>query len=357
MTNLIRYDAACRALAEAVAVDEVKDIRDKAVAMQVYAQQAKDRSLIENATEIRMRAERRAGELLREMEKNKGAAGGGTKKGSRGRLVQPRDTAPKLADIGVSKTQSSRWQRLADLDSKTFEGTVAAARKKAASGLEIVHRGLKQREERAAYADRIYQGRTVDDFKVLAAGGARFGVIYVDVPSRFETYSDEGKQRSAERYYDTPALDQLIAMGPLVRSLAAPDCALFFWTSGALDKQAQQIIEAWEWGYSTWGFVWIKTKSNDLVDPESLTDSDLANPGLGYSTRANAEVVLLGKRGKPRRLNTDVNQIVLALRGEHPEKPEEVARRIERLPRPLSRIVCPPRAARVDGVGQRGRAG
>ena len=31
---------------------------------------------IEHATEIRMRAEIRAGELLREMEKNKGAAGG-----------------------------------------------------------------------------------------------------------------------------------------------------------------------------------------------------------------------------------------------------------------------------------------
>ena len=35
--TLVRYDAMCAAIAEAHAIDEVKDLRDKAAALQAYA--------------------------------------------------------------------------------------------------------------------------------------------------------------------------------------------------------------------------------------------------------------------------------------------------------------------------------
>ena len=41
-TSLVRYDAMCRAIDAAFEVDEVKDIRDKAIALETYARQAKN---------------------------------------------------------------------------------------------------------------------------------------------------------------------------------------------------------------------------------------------------------------------------------------------------------------------------
>jgi hypothetical protein len=111
--QLVRYDAARHALQTAVSVDEVKDIRDKAAAMAAYARQANDTELVQWATEIRVRAERRAGQMLAEMPKAKGAAAGGEKDGPRGNYVVPRDSAPTLETLGISKNQSSRWQKLA----------------------------------------------------------------------------------------------------------------------------------------------------------------------------------------------------------------------------------------------------
>jgi N6-adenosine-specific RNA methylase IME4 len=214
------------------------------------------------------------------------------------------------------------------LDPHTFELRVLAARKKATNGLDGVYREIRQRAERAAYESRIKDGCTVDDLRALAASGYKAAVIYADVPSHFMTYSGEGKMRSAERHYDTSSLDEIKAMAPLIQTLAAKDCALLYWTSGALAEQAHEIIRAWSFAYKTWAFIWIKTTPN--VEVITLDGSGL-HWGMGYTTRANAEVVLLATRGAPTRLNNDVHQVVIAPAMEHSVKPEEVARRIERL--------------------------
>jgi hypothetical protein len=70
---LFRYDAACRAVAECVRVDEAKDIRDKAEAIRVYARQVKNPQLEADAWAIRKRAERQIGKLSLALDTAQGA--------------------------------------------------------------------------------------------------------------------------------------------------------------------------------------------------------------------------------------------------------------------------------------------
>ena len=121
MSALAKYDAARYALSIAVEVDEVKDIRDKAEAMAAYARQAKDTELVQWATEIKVRAERRAGQMLAEMPKAQGELRNSSRSHD--------GTATKtLADIGITKNESSRWQKLAAVTDTQFEEAVQAAK-------------------------------------------------------------------------------------------------------------------------------------------------------------------------------------------------------------------------------------
>jgi N6-adenosine-specific RNA methylase IME4 len=326
MRALLRYDAAKRALAEAHRVDEVKDIRDKAVAMQAYAKQAKDTTLIVQATEIRMRAECRAGELLIEMADRKERHNG---RNVKGKTVQglPRVTpekAPKLADLGINKTQSSRWQKLAALDADTFEAKVEAASKRAYDN--VARRFIKAEEiKHAKERPRLIEhGCTVDDLFALIASGRRFGVIYADPPWPWNTWggSPAGKIHSApDNHYNTQTIDEIIKLP--VAQLAADNCALLLWCTAAHIAIGTHTgtIEAWGFRSCTKAFCWIKQAQN----------GGPRNSGQGYYTLANSEDVFLGIKGSPLRLANDVHQVVMAPVGEHSAKPEEVRRCIERL--------------------------
>ena len=331
--QLDKYDAAVHALAEAKRIDDVKSIRDKAVALKVYARQAKDRRLIESAAAIQLRAERRAGELLLQSEKNKGSRGHGRPPRLGGRRQRPpkKDETPKLADLGISKSQSSNWQDLARLDTGTFETHVAEAQGKARRSLDGIHRELKRQQKREAYRARIEHGCIVDDLRELVDSGRKFGVIYADFPWDYETFFDKGKDRSAAQHYDTLGIAEIDAITPLLWGLAAPNCAFFSWATWAHYPLALKVDAACGFQYSTCAFVWVKTNPTagapELAD---LKDTDL-HFGMGHVTRLGSEPVLLGLRGAPVRLNNDVRQVVLAPVGEHSEKPDEVRRRIERL--------------------------
>ena len=126
--GLVRYDAMCLAIAESHRVDEVKDIRDKMIAIEAYAKQARNLDAENKAAEIRIRAERRTGELLREMKEagqrqTKGDNGRNSRAMSRATTLPP-TPPPSLKDLGITRDQSSKWQQLANVPQKEFERAV-----------------------------------------------------------------------------------------------------------------------------------------------------------------------------------------------------------------------------------------
>lgn len=122
-TQLIRYEAACHALAECKAIDEVKTWHDKAAAMQAYGRMAKDKTLEVDAAEIRIRAERRLGELIAQQKETVGLQAGARGIGKKVEF-QEGTPLPTLADAGIDKKLSSRAQKMAAVPEAEFEKEV-----------------------------------------------------------------------------------------------------------------------------------------------------------------------------------------------------------------------------------------
>jgi hypothetical protein len=88
------------------------------------------------------------GQLLIEMAESGERAVRGEAQKSHGATFQP----ASLSDLGVTKTQSSRWQKLAVLDDDDFHARSAAAKKHAVSSVEATagERTTERKERRAA---------------------------------------------------------------------------------------------------------------------------------------------------------------------------------------------------------------
>lgn len=115
------YDRAKQALAQAATVDEVKELRDKSIAMAMYAKQAKETELEIHAREIRLRAERRLGQMLAEMKKaGQLSKGGGDQKSNHRGSKDPSDLMT-LESQGIDKNLAKRARALASITEASFE--------------------------------------------------------------------------------------------------------------------------------------------------------------------------------------------------------------------------------------------
>lgn len=161
-----------------------------------------------------------------------------------------------------------------------------------------------------------------------------YQIIVCDPPWRFETYSEKGKlKKSAELHYKTMTIDYIRDMP--VQDLAAPDCALFLWTTAPMLPEAMDILEGWEFQYKSFG-VWGKLTRNGKIAF-----------GTGYRLRNSHEPYLLAVRGNPKNTRGERSLLLEPVR-EHSRKPEGFYKMVER---------WLPDARRLDIFGREARPG
>ena len=144
---------------------------------------------------------------------------------------------------------------------------------------------------------------------------SKYNVILLDCPWRYLDKAGAG-ERGVDYKYSTMSMNDLRHMR--VRALAAENCAMFMWATSPLLPDAIDLMRSYGFQYKTIAFTWIKTnkKSGTLFW------------GMGHSSRANGEFVLLGMKGKVPRVSAGVHSVVMAPVGKHSAKPDLVRDRI-----------------------------
>ena len=154
----------------------------------------------------------------------------------------------------------------------------------------------------------------------------KYNIIYADPPWAYRVWSDKGKRRSAESHYSTMSLEDIKSLP--VEKLADKDCALFMWITVPLLREAWDVVESWGFTYKSVAFVWVKQNKKT---PSLFW-------GMGYWTRANAELCIIATKGSPKRQSRSVHQIIMSPIEQHSKKPDEIRDRIVALMGDVPRI-------------------
>ena len=156
--------------------------------------------------------------------------------------------------------------------------------------------------------------------------GKKYKIIYADPPWQYRVYSKKGQGRSAENHYHTMNIKDIMALP--VDKIADKDCILFLWITFPCLKEGIEVMERWGFKYKTCGFNWVRRNKKE----------NTYFMGLGFWTRSNSEVCLIGTKGQPKRVSKSVSQICDARIMEHSRKPAEIRERIVELCGELPRI-------------------
>jgi len=295
MNDIAQWDALKTAIDQAHSIFDLKGIRDQAEAYRYALKLAGEApEMVRKACQIKLRAERRAGELIKIMEK--------APPGPHTAIRYQADTmrVPTYEEQGISKLDASKWQRIAAIDKEDFETWIEKAPDISTAKALSFAKEFTPKAEKAP--------KPVSEFS------GRYAVILAD-PANTETdllslrlKSDDGDKTVAD--------------------ISEPNALLFFWSKAEVLEKSIKIMSSWGFQYETVAFTWIKR------------DRD-GNPHLGKGdwTASNVELCLLGKKGDglPRQ-SKEVSSVLETVVLEEGEKPAELRSRILALVGEVSRI-------------------
>ena len=295
--SLATISKAKRALAAAKSLDEVLEVRDQAEAARVYAKAACDGLELQNsAAEIKIRAERKAGEMLVAMEK----IGHRPKKGNTALPFRE-----QLSDLGITKMQSSRWQRIASVEDNLFESHLAdfISSKRELTTVSVYKLATKNNASTVADPEE-YGTECTPSLDNLTE---KFGTVYADPPWR---YGNQSTRAATDNHYPTMTVDELCEMP--VSEHVADDAHIHLWTTNAFLFDSRRVLESWGFEYRSC-FVWCKPQM-----------------GIGNYWRVSHEFLILGIRGNAKRFNQrNQKSWQVFERRKHSEKPDELRKIIK----------------------------
>ena len=288
------------ALATCTDVRSVKELRDRAKAIECYMKQSRQSAEAQNqAARIKLFASRRAGELLKEMEKAKGAREPGTNRGT----TRSHDETASLTDLGINKSQSSRWQALATIPQEAFDEFIE----------EQIEKGELTEKAAVSLAKKLKKEKVVSvertgEIKNLADYDEKFRCIYADPPWK---YGNQGTRASTDNHYPTMTVAEICELP--VKNLAEDKSVLFLWTTNGFLRESFDVMDAWGFEFKS-SMVWVKPQM-----------------GIGNYVRNAHEFLMIGSRGGM--LTDGKNQIswINSKRGKHSKKPQVFRHVIENL--------------------------
>ena len=296
---LAKLDKATHMLAEAKTLDEVKHILDISEAARVYARAAKlGLEAYNHAAEVKVRAERKAGELLKQLER--APEGRPSKLFQDGIVSEYREV---LEEQAIPTTTAHRWQQLAEMPELVFEQHIEETR----GERPITTSGIIQDVKRA---------RVINDLESVEAQEAKalvgvYDVIVIDPPWQMEKIEREVRPNQTEFEYPTMTLEEISRL----EIPFADNCHVWLWTTQKFLPHAFGLFAAWDVKYVC-TFGWHKPGGFQPI-------------GL---PQYNEEFVLYGRVGSPTFVDTkDFKTCFNAPRGKHSEKPEEFYNMVRRV--------------------------